>query len=101
MGDQPANIAYLTHKADVAFELIEGRTGDLGLRPMLTTGKTPSGTLEAFIKEFESVLSAMQGEEGARKRANVKRMQAELARAWSEGGSARRAFDAFCTKFEF
>ncbi|KZW02223.1 UDP-Glycosyltransferase/glycogen phosphorylase [Exidia glandulosa HHB12029] len=98
-GDQPSNIAYLTHIADVAFELIEVRTGEHGLKPLLPSGKTPTGTLEAFQKELQVLLDDMAGSAGARKRQNAKKHQAELGKAWSEGGPARAAFNHFVERF--
>lgn len=99
-GDQPANLTYLVHKADVAFELIEGRTGDLGLKPLLTTDKTPKGTLDAFKAELIIVLDAASGELGTRKRGNAIRMQGELAKAWGKEGSARTSFHQFIEVFD-
>lgn len=98
-GDQPANVAYLTYTADVAFEFTEVRTGELGLKPLLQSGKTPTGTVEAFRAELHALLDDAFGAVGARKRANAKRHQAQLASAWAEGGSARTAFDAFVTRY--
>lgn len=91
MGDQPGNIAYLVHTADVAFELVEVRTGAHGLKPLYASGKTPTGTLDAFRTEFKQVLDDMAGEVGARKRANARRMQGSLAKAWNDDGPARRS----------
>lgn len=99
MGDEAANIAQMAHTADVAFELVEVRMGKLGLRPMLTAGKTPTGTLDAFKAEFAGVLDRVDGAEGARKRANAMRIRNGLTKAWTEGGSARTAFDALMGKF--
>lgn len=97
-GDQPGNIARLVHVADVAFELVEARTGPWATKPLLASGKTPTGTVEAFKVEVHHVLDDAFGDVGARKRANVRKMQAELATAWAEGGSARSDFDAFAAK---
>lgn len=99
MGDQPSNIAYLAHVADVAFEFIEVRTGEFGLKPMLSSGKTPTGTLDAFREELAQVLNSITGEVGSRKRANARKMQAELAMAWAEGGAAREAFSNLVKRY--
>lgn len=97
--DQPSNIAYLTHTADVAFELLEVRTGEHGLNTILATGKKATGTLDAFRVELEKLFNDMKGEPGLRKRANAKRRQADLAMAWTEGGPARVAFQRFCLQY--
>lgn len=99
MGDQPTNIAYLTHTADVAFEFLEVRTGDFGLRPILASGKTPTGTLDAFREELVHVLDNVTGEVGSRKRVNARRMQVELAMAWAEGGPARETFSDLVQRY--
>lgn len=99
MTDQPGNIAYLTHTLDVAFTLYEARTGENGLKPILATGKTPTGTLDAFRKEVQQLLDDMAGDAGARKRRNIKQRQAQIAKSWGEGGRSRNALNAFCTKY--
>ena len=100
MGDQPANIAYLVHSADVAFELVEVRAGTHGLKPLHASGKTPTGTLDAFRTELTQVLDDMAGEIGARKRANARRMRGSLGKAWSDDGPARQAFNALIEKYD-
>ena len=87
------------HTADVAFELTEVRTGPYARKPLLASGKTPTGTLEAFRAELKQVLDDMAGEVGARKRANARRMQGELSKAWGEGESARRAFSSLVDNY--
>lgn len=67
-------------------------------KPLLASGKTPKGTIEAFKTEIAEVLEEAFGEVGARKRRNAKRMQAELGKAWSDGGCAKEAFNAFADK---
>ncbi|KZW02221.1 UDP-Glycosyltransferase/glycogen phosphorylase [Exidia glandulosa HHB12029] len=99
-GDQPSNIAYLTHTADVAFELVEVRTGEHGLKPLRASGKTPKGTVEAFREELQVLLDDMAGDVGARKRENARKRQAELQKAWSAGGPARVAFDNFVQHYK-
>ena len=93
------NIKRLVHDLDVAFELMEVRTGALGLKPIFTTGKTPLGTAEAFEKELNGILDALEGEAGARKRANVQKIRKRLAEAWGKTGEARRAFEQFLDHF--
>lgn len=85
--DQPANAVNLTVNHDVAYELLEVRTGN-GLKPILRTGKAPLGTLDAMKAEAREVLDKAFGEDGARKRANVKKLQKKIDSAWDKGGSA-------------
>jgi hypothetical protein len=92
-GDQPINIAYLVHSLDVAFELVEVRTEPWGLKSLLSSGKTPTGTLKAFQEEVETVLHELQSDVGLRKAANARKHQQLLAEAWSKDGSARKDFD--------
>ena len=83
--DQPANAAHLTLNLDVAFELIEVRSGVHGLKPMYR-GTQAKGTPEAVIAEARNVLLMTQGEEGARKRKNAEAISDKLRMAWEEGG---------------
>jgi hypothetical protein len=99
MGDQPANIAHLVDTLDVAFELIEVRTGKNGLKPIYRTGKTPKGTLEAFREELKKVLGNLNSEVGLRKRANAQMRQKLLASAWGPGGPTRASFEALVQRF--
>jgi hypothetical protein len=100
MADQPSIISYLEHSLDVAFQLMEVRTGPSGLKPIRARGNfIPSGTIEAFRAEADDILSEMKGEVGARKRRNAKQAQIELSKAWAEGGPAKAAFNEFVTKY--
>jgi hypothetical protein len=98
--DQPVNIAHLVHTLDVAFELIEVRTGDHGLKSIYATGKTPQGTLEAFREELNGVLDSLSSEIGRRKRANAQKQQKILAQAWAPGGPAYVSFQNLIQKFD-
>ena len=61
--DQPGTSAYLTLTLDVAFELVEVRTG-LGLRP-LRRGVQPTGTDVAIAAEICHLLEHLVcGDEG-------------------------------------
>ena len=85
--DQPANAVNLTDNHDVAFELLEIRSGN-GLKPIYRTGKTPVGSLEAVRAEAHEVLDKAFGEDGARKRENVLRLKEKMALALEKDGSA-------------
>ena len=99
--DQPMNAARLVHILDVAFELVEVRTGAASSKPIFATGQTPVSTLAAFEAELDDTLEAMYGAVGARKRANARKVREGLAGAWREDGEARRALerllDRYCT----
>jgi hypothetical protein len=78
---------HLEKNLDVAFELKEVRGGN-GLRPALATGRSYSGTLEAFKEEFENVIRDAKGPAGTKKRANMVKLQDTFLRSWKQGGSA-------------
>ncbi|KAK7682539.1 hypothetical protein QCA50_014339 [Cerrena zonata] len=88
--DQPTNAARLSSVLDVAYELFEIRTGELGLKPIHRLGKAPLGTVEAIRNEASSVLEKAFGADGARKRANMKILQEAVSSTWSENGPAQR-----------
>jgi len=67
--DQPSNAARLSLTLDVAFELIEIRTGH-GLKPLFR-GITPKGTIDAVESEFYEVFRNAKGPVGHRKRQNA------------------------------
>ncbi|THH28048.1 hypothetical protein EUX98_g6129, partial [Antrodiella citrinella] len=85
--DQPANAVCLTEVHDVAYELLEVRTGN-GLKPILRTGKAPANTMEALRAEVNEVLDKAFGDDGARKRANAKKLQRQFESAWDKDGLA-------------
>ena len=87
--DQPVNAAYMTDILQAGYELIEVRTG-FGLKPMLRSGRTPIGTLDAIRAEAREVLKCAFGEDGARKREKVRRLREQFKAAWDRGG------DSYC-----
>ncbi|CAL1707825.1 unnamed protein product [Somion occarium] len=91
--DQPTLSAQLSEIHDVAYELVEVRTGTSGLKPLHRTGKAPTGTLEALREEAGLILDQAYGEDGAKKRANLKKLQKAILSTWTEDGSARRDVD--------
>lgn len=97
-GDQPPNAAHLTLSLDVAFEMIEVRTG-LGLKP-LYRGARPTGTIEAVTAEARDVLQRARGPEGERKRRNAEAIRYNWKNVWEEGGDAlkdlRRMLTDYC-----
>ncbi|KAH8103111.1 UDP-Glycosyltransferase/glycogen phosphorylase [Cristinia sonorae] len=85
--DQPANAVNLTEVHRVAYELFEVRTGN-GLKPIYRTGRAPLNTVNALKAEVNDVLDKAFGEDGQKKRANVKNLKRRIDTAWDEGGSA-------------
>ena len=94
-GDQPTNAARLASILDVAYELFEVRTGEHGLKPIYRLGHAPIGTMNSARDEVRSVLEKAFGEDGAKKRANMKLLQGEFLKAWDEEGLARKDLRRF------
>ena len=92
--DQTTNAARLS-VLDVSYELFEVRTGEYGLKAVHRLGRAPIGTLEAVREEAHDVLDKAFGEDGARKRANIKLLSQRIRKAWDESGSARRELCRF------
>lgn len=97
--DQPAAAAHLSLNLKVAFELIEVRTGDNGLKPLLRSGNTPKGTREAVGIEIRQVIESCRGEKGQELRKNALAFKDEFAKAWETDGSSRRDFRQFSLKY--
>ena len=97
--DQPANAARLSSKLNVAYELFEVRTGEFASKPIHRLGRAPIGTIEAVREEADRVLEQAFGEDGDTKRANMKKLQAEILNVWNEGGPARRDLLRFLSVF--
>ncbi|EIN06266.1 UDP-Glycosyltransferase/glycogen phosphorylase [Punctularia strigosozonata HHB-11173 SS5] len=91
LGDQPINTAVLSVNLNVAYQLLEVRSGRHGLKPLHRTGRAPEGTPEAVRREFIDVLEKMKGPDGAAKRANAEKIRDALAATTREGGHARQA----------
>lgn len=88
-GDQPINASRLADTLQVGYELIEVRTG-LGLQPMLRSGRSPVGTLDAVKAEARDILTRAFGDHGARLRENLGPLRRALLGEWEEGGASRR-----------
>ncbi|GJE97774.1 glycosyltransferase family 1 protein [Phanerochaete sordida] len=89
--DQPLNTVQLTENLDIAYELLEVRTGEPGLKPIYRTGKAPKGTLAAVREETRAVLDRAFGEDGARKRGNILKLREVSLGMWAERGAGRLA----------
>ncbi|PPQ89305.1 hypothetical protein CVT25_000372 [Psilocybe cyanescens] len=97
--DQPAAAAHLSVNLKVAFELIEVRTGERGLKPLLRSGRMAQGTREAVGSEIREVIDACRGAKGKELRSNVENIKAKLDHAWQANGSSRTELRAFCEKY--
>ncbi|OCH88676.1 UDP-Glycosyltransferase/glycogen phosphorylase [Obba rivulosa] len=85
--EQPSNAVHLTANLDVAYELLEVRSGN-GLKPIFRLGKTPVGTIEAARAEAREVLDRAFGEDGAKKRENAQKMKEAIKRCWDASGTS-------------
>lgn len=74
----------MTLTLDVAFEMMEVRTG-VGLKP-LYRGVCPTGTDEAVAAEARDILKRARGPEGERKRRNVEAIRDKYKEEWGRGG---------------
>ncbi|KAH9476230.1 Anthocyanidin 3-O-glucosyltransferase [Psilocybe cubensis] len=102
--DQPLASAHLTQNLNAAFELVEVRTGEAGLKPILSLGgRAPKGTRAAVGAEMRAVLDACRGPEGEEKRRNMEELRRKVRGAWGRyvKGRSRRDFEAFLEKFGF
>ncbi|KAI0664707.1 UDP-Glycosyltransferase/glycogen phosphorylase [Cubamyces menziesii] len=93
-GDQSLNTVHMTDNLNVAYELIEVRTGH-GLHEICRNGRKPIGTVEAVKDEARDILAKAFGEDGAQKRERLKALTSALKHEWEEGGSSLRDVTAF------
>ncbi|KAJ7813740.1 hypothetical protein B0H14DRAFT_2604649 [Mycena olivaceomarginata] len=96
-GDQPIAAVHLSENLNVAFHLMEVRTGK-GLQP-LHNGLVPLGTRTAMSAELRLVFDQCRDEAGKEKRRNAERMREKVANAWAAGGSSVVAMNAFFAEF--
>lgn len=82
--------AQLSEINDVAYELLEVRTGEKGLKPLYRTGRAPLGTLDAVREEAHIILEKAFGHDGLKKRANLRNLQEAILSAWNEEGPSLR-----------
>ncbi|OJT07393.1 UDP-glycosyltransferase 87A1 [Trametes pubescens] len=99
LGDQPVNTIVLAETHQVAYELLEVRTGQ-GLRPIFRTGKAPTGTLDAVRAEARDVLARAFGEDGAQRRARLLALKERVNESWAEGGASRKDVGAFISTLQ-
>ncbi|KAI8989210.1 UDP-Glycosyltransferase/glycogen phosphorylase [Trametes punicea] len=89
--DQPPNAVHLSEGLEIAYELIQVRTGT-GAGPIYRTGQKPLGTLDAVRDELRGVLVRAFGADGMAKRKWLQVLRDTLARAWSDGEGERDGF---------
>jgi len=108
--DQPFNAAQLSVNLNVAYELLEVRSGPNGYLPMRRffdsqasgTGRERNqpvsgseghlqltGTLDAVKHEFREVLEKARGEDGKVKRRNALKIREQMRTGWIEGERER------------
>lgn len=84
--DQPANVAHMSLTLNIAYEIVEARSG-FGLKPMYR-GITPKGTLEALEEEVRTILQKAFGEDGRQKRENIQQLKEKIKAELREGGDS-------------
>ncbi|OSC96929.1 glycosyltransferase family 1 protein [Trametes coccinea BRFM310] len=92
--DQAPNAVHLTYNVEMAYELMEVRTG-VGAGPLRRTGKAPLGTLDAVRDELRDVVGKAFGPDGTTKRQRLLGLRDTLEKAWTEGGIARQEVGQF------
>jgi len=93
------NARYSTETLDVAFELIEMRTG-LGLKPLYGSGRILRGGREAIGSEIQELIDRCRGKMGKEKRWNAQRLKEEFAEAWSSESCATCVLGKVCLTVE-
>ena len=89
------NAAHLTTNHKVAYELLEVRTGEYGLKPLYRSGKAPLATVDAVRREAHEVLTSAFGEDGSHKRKNVTALRAATLSSWEKDGTSARNLQTF------
>lgn len=90
--DQVTNAVHISSVLNVGYELVEVRSGEMGLKTVYRTGKAPEGTIDAVRREAKTTLELARGSDGAVKRENAQVIKQQLAEAWAEHGPAFQAF---------
>ncbi|EIN06349.1 hypothetical protein PUNSTDRAFT_137124 [Punctularia strigosozonata HHB-11173 SS5] len=90
--DQATNALHVSCVLNVGYELLEVRSGEMGLKTVYRTGKAPDGTVDAVRREAKNTLELARGPDGVIKRQNAQKIKQQLAEAWAEHGPAYQAF---------
>lgn len=98
--DQPAAAAYLTESLRVAFELLEVRTSEHGVKLLLRDGRTPKGTRDAVGIEIREIIDACRGPKGEELRRNAQGFKAPFLQAWQKDGASRTDAQALLNKYK-
>ena len=96
--DQPSGTAHLTENLNVAFELLQVRSGD-GVKPIYRNGFTPEGTREAVGVEVRHTIDLCRGERGKELRRNAENIKVRFSAAWEEDGIAKREIRRLLNKY--
>ncbi|GJJ16165.1 hypothetical protein Clacol_010445 [Clathrus columnatus] len=96
--EQPGTAAHVSVNLDIAYELLEVRTG-LGLKP-LHRGYHPKGTMEALEEEARFILNdAFKGEGGIRKRKNIEELRNRVRNGVKEDGESSKDLSRFIEEY--
>ncbi|EIN06342.1 UDP-Glycosyltransferase/glycogen phosphorylase [Punctularia strigosozonata HHB-11173 SS5] len=90
--DHVTGAVHVSTVLNVGYELLEVRSGTMGLKTVYRTGIAPEGTVDAVRREAREVLQLAKGRDGEAKRQNALKLKAKLAEAWTEHGPAFKAF---------
>ena len=93
--DQPGAAAHLTEHLKVAFELIEVRTGENGLKPLLRNGRSAEGSRVAVGAEIRAVIDASRGPRGEQMRKNATALKTKFIEAWEADGVSKKELQDF------
>jgi hypothetical protein len=100
-GDQPYNAATLTLTHDAAFELLSVREGAGARQPLRAdrAGIKIYFTIDGVRGETRQLLLRMRNEEGARIRANARKLGEAMDSSWHPGGDASTQLEALLRKY--
>ncbi|GJJ05882.1 hypothetical protein Clacol_000069 [Clathrus columnatus] len=95
---QPGTAAHVSVNLDIAYELLEVRTG-LRLKP-LHRGYHPKGMMEALEEEARFVINdALKGEGGIRKRKNIEELRNRVRNGVKEDGESGKDLSRFVEEY--
>ena len=98
-GDQPVAAAHLTENLNVAFELVQVRTGLALGKPMYKSGLPPQGMREAVGIEIRQTIDLCRSEKGRELRRNAEEIKVKFANAWEGDGIARKELRNFLHQY--
>ncbi|KAH9476220.1 UDP-glucosyltransferase 45 [Psilocybe cubensis] len=98
--DQPCASAHLSENLNVAFDLIQIRTGEKGMKPLYRNGLKAEGTREAVGIEIRKILDECRGPRGEELRRNAQAIKTRFADCWKVDGVSRKDFNSFLEKYK-